>query len=127
MDETMRALFEEQADLVQKRWKLTDQIEAVLVRIFDHQESVEQASRPDYKAYLQSDAWRERAREARKAAGHRCQLCNAGGCVLHVHHRTYSRIFHEDLKDLICLCEACHQRFHGITGSEDNKDTLATA
>ncbi len=65
-----------------------------------------------YKEYLTTHHWDEKRMEAMKRAGFKCMLCNAGGCELHTHHRTYDNIGHEDPADLICLCDKCHSKFH---------------
>ena len=66
----------------------------------------------EYDMYINSEAWREKAVEAKQRAGHRCQLCNKGNTVLHVHHRTYERLREELPDDLIVLCADCHSKFH---------------
>lgn len=65
-----------------------------------------------YREYLQSPEWQERRKQAMKRAGFRCQICNAYGVRLNVHHRTYERRGNEDNRDLITLCEDCHATFH---------------
>lgn len=64
-----------------------------------------------YEEYLRTPEWRERAAACKAAAGHRCQLCNAGGS-LQAHHRTYERRGHEEPGDLIALCDGCHRTHH---------------
>ena len=44
-------------------------------------------------------------------ADYRCQVCNSPH-DLHVHHRTYERVGHEDPADLTVLCMWCHDLFH---------------
>ncbi len=66
----------------------------------------------EYDRYMKSEAWREKAEEAKQRAGHRCQLCNKANTVLHVHHRTYERLGKELPDDLIVLCAGCHSKFH---------------
>ncbi len=65
-----------------------------------------------YREYLQTPEWQERRKRAMKRAGFRCQVCNAYGVRLNVHHRTYERRGYEHDRDLIVLCEGCHQIFH---------------
>ena len=65
-----------------------------------------------YRDYLLTPEWQERRRCHLKSAGYRCQVCNAGGVCLNVHHRTYERRGEELFKDLITLCETCHDLFH---------------
>lgn len=66
-----------------------------------------------YAKYLASPAWRQRRNAAVIRAEGRCQLCNSKK-ALNVHHRTYDRIGKERETDLIVLCKACHEHFHGI-------------
>jgi len=70
-------------------------------------------SSEQYRDYIGSPAWRDRAEQARERAGYRCQLCNRKG-ELHVHHRTYERLGRELDEDLIVLCAACHKHFHSL-------------
>lgn len=65
-----------------------------------------------YRDYLQTPEWEETRKKALKRAGFRCQICNAYGVRLNVHHRTYERRGNEDNRDLITLCEKCHGIFH---------------
>jgi hypothetical protein len=65
-----------------------------------------------YREYLQTPEWQETRKRAMKRAGFRCQVCNAYGVRLNVHHRTYERRGFEDNQDLIVLCEGCHSIFH---------------
>ncbi len=65
-----------------------------------------------YRDYLQTSEWQDTRKRAMKRAGFRCQICNAYGVRLNVHHRTYERRGYEDNQDLIVLCEGCHEIFH---------------
>lgn len=65
----------------------------------------------EYQGYLSSPAWRVIRESALVNAGRRCQVCNSPK-ALHVHHRTYENIFHEDVSDLTVLCKECHALFH---------------
>ena len=70
----------------------------------------------DYKAYLTSDEWKEKAHNAKECAGWRCQLCNRFGYKgkgLHAHHRTYERLTNEEPGDITVLCASCHAKYHG--------------
>ena len=64
-----------------------------------------------YASYLQSPEWIKRRQKALRFAGFRCQVCNASE-GLNVHHRTYKRIGHENMGDLVTLCKKCHEIFH---------------
>lgn len=65
-----------------------------------------------YSNYLQTDHWQNLRLKMLQLAGYRCQLCNTGNTVLHVHHRTYENRGNEDQSDLIVLCANCHGKFH---------------
>lgn len=65
-----------------------------------------------YAEYLKTDHWQNMRRKMLKRAGFSCQLCNASGVSLHVHHRTYERRGQEAYSDLIVLCADCHETFH---------------
>lgn len=64
-----------------------------------------------YREYLQTPEWKETAKRKRRQAGNRCQVCNASGVQLDVHHRTYENRGHELDEDLIVLCHECHGIF----------------
>lgn len=70
-------------------------------------------TKAEYAEYLKSPHWVETRRGALERACHRCQLCNTKS-RLHVHHRTYERLGHEDATDLTVLCRGCHEKHHDI-------------
>lgn len=64
-------------------------------------------------AYYASPEWVTRRRDRLALDGHHCQLGQLLGWAcdetrLEVHHLTYDRFGHEEMDDLITLCEACH-------------------
>lgn len=63
----------------------------------------------NYSAYLNSAHWKELRRLALGRAEQRCQICNSDK-NLHVHHRTYTNLGHENISDLIVVCASCHGR-----------------
>ena len=63
-----------------------------------------------YRSYLESDAWKEKRKDVLQAAGYQCEKC--GKPATEVHHKTYKRIYHEPLSDLIALCSECHGAVH---------------
>jgi DNA polymerase/3'-5' exonuclease PolX len=65
-----------------------------------------------YGEYLQTEHWSSLRIAKLDEAGCRCQLCNAQGVTLNVHHRTYERRGKEELTDVIVLCQPCHAKFH---------------
>lgn len=65
-----------------------------------------------YYDYLKTPEWDARRKRSLRKAGYCCQVCNAKGVRLNVHHRTYERRGYEDDRDLIVLCADCHTIFH---------------
>ena len=76
-----------------------------------------------YKQYLKTDKWQELKRNVfkrslRNAAGYNpfgvCENCGYSPYkpCLQVHHKTYERLFCEELEDLILLCPRCHKEIH---------------
>lgn len=77
-------------------------------------EAEKYAKKMPYKDFLQTPYWKAIAAQVRKMHNYKCQLCGSEG-TLNIHHpATYSfrgsEIWH--LKELSCLCEKCHQKFH---------------
>ena len=68
----------------------------------------------DYKEYLETGEWTERAKIMRARFENRCQACNRhkNEVQLEVHHRTYERRGNEKPTDLTVLCQECHQMVH---------------
>lgn len=77
----------------------------------------------EYLEYLQSEAWRVKRQEKLSATpycAYRDEVCyrRDGTPVtrckgpLHVHHKTYARLGHEAMSDLIVLCEFHHMELH---------------
>lgn len=69
----------------------------------------------DYKEYLKSDEWEDKRNAVLAYWGFICALCSSPKNV-QVHHRTYDRVYHELMTDLIPLCENCHERHHAVIG-----------
>lgn len=66
----------------------------------------------NYREYLKSETWIATREEALDRAEYRCQLCN-GNKELEIHHRSYRfKGTPDELRDVICLCHACHDFFH---------------
>ena len=69
----------------------------------------------NYQEYLESPEWDALRKEAYDRAGGLCELC--GGKAEAVHHTHYPKSLKDDnLSRLVVVCEACHQKLHGITG-----------
>ena len=65
----------------------------------------------NYEEYLKSEEWRKKRQLVLEFWNHECAICAAND-NLHIHHRTYIRLGHEKLTDLIALCKTCHDLFH---------------
>lgn len=64
-----------------------------------------------YREYLISKKWEWYKKAIHHIYNDECYICNS--CrELHVHHKTYERIYHEDLDDLVLLCKSCHEKVH---------------
>lgn len=64
-----------------------------------------------YEQYLKSEWWKKIRTEKLYEATHKCAVC-ASLKNLNVHHNMYDRLGHEELSDLVVLCEDCHELFH---------------
>lgn len=75
----------------------------------------------DYHDFLVTPYWKAIAESVKNYHGHRCQLCN-GTEGLSVHHKSYD--IHGDelhnMKELVCLCRDCHEKFHEVGSYADN-------
>lgn len=82
------------------------------------QESLERLGLTTLKSYYASPAWEETKRRAhRQGLAEGCYVCGATWYV-HVHHRSYARLGHERLTDLVSLCDRCHLDVHDIVQME---------
>ena len=63
-----------------------------------------------YARYLRSSQWKKKAQKVRQRDHFKCKLCGKPGYI--VHHKTYERVGHEWMRDLITVCEACHKSIH---------------
>lgn len=64
-----------------------------------------------HEQYLQSDWWKKTREERLRMDGYRCSWCGSEK-DLNVHHYSYDYLGCEDAKELITLCEDCHDRLH---------------
>jgi hypothetical protein len=66
-----------------------------------------------YSDFLQTPYWKAIANQVRYRACRKCQLCGSDR-EINVHHKTYENHGLEinHIGDLICLCSACHNKFH---------------
>jgi hypothetical protein len=66
-----------------------------------------------YEEYLRSDLWREtKSRYINSEYPHFCLVC--GSKSFDLHHRTYERLGHEELYDLVPLCNPHHTALHKL-------------
>ncbi|HVE23098.1 MAG TPA: HNH endonuclease signature motif containing protein [Acidocella sp.] len=70
-------------------------------------------ARMPYADYLQSAEWAEIRRKAYARAGYKCQVCGKQD-KLNVHHNNYPPRGTESPRDLLVMCESCHQKFHDV-------------
>lgn len=66
----------------------------------------------DYAEYMQSDEWKRKRTRIRRRARGWCERCLVGQRA-DVHHVTYARLGHEELSDLVAVCQYCHEFLHG--------------
>lgn len=66
-----------------------------------------------YQAFLKTNYWFNVREKVLKRDGYKCQNCGSKR-KLQVHHKTYKHHYkeHKHLKDLVTLCEPCHQSIH---------------
>lgn len=67
-------------------------------------------------SYYRSMRWRRKVRLVRRRAHGLCEWCASWGLEVpgrDCHHRTYKRLYHERLSDLVLLCWRHHARRHG--------------
>jgi len=72
----------------------------------------------NYQDFLRTPYWKAISEKKKKQAEFKCNLCN-GSEKLACHHRTYEThgYEHDNLQDLIILCDECHKKFHDIETS----------
>lgn len=74
---------------------------------------IEMSQKVNYHEYIKSKEWYERTEPIRIRNNFRCEVCNMRFGE-HVHHRSYERLGHELMADLIHVCDPCHKIIHGI-------------
>lgn len=62
-----------------------------------------------YKKYMNSNKWYAYRKRRLEEANYECELCSKHGCALDVHHLTYENFMHEEMKDTLVCCRACHK------------------
>jgi len=74
----------------------------------------ETSKRGKYIDYLDSEAWKNKRREALVRDNNVCQVCKEN-LAEEVHHITYENLFNEKLEDLLSVCKMCHNQLHSNT------------
>lgn len=64
-----------------------------------------------YSDYIKSDEWKQFRLEYFKTHKKECRACGSKLRV-HLHHKTYVRLGHERLADVVPLCEYHHMALH---------------
>ncbi len=66
--------------------------------------------RVDYDEYMHSSKWYAKSRQKVKDANYTCEDCGKRGrhIIFEAHHLTYANLGHEEMEDLLCLCQHCH-------------------
>ncbi len=74
------------------------------------------AFKEKYLLYLKSETWLKIRLEMLSFYNFTCSRCNLKMYHkrLHVHHKTYKNIFHEEPEDLELICNKCHEKEHKI-------------
>jgi hypothetical protein len=70
----------------------------------------------DYHKYINSPEWIFRKSEYYKTHRKECRTCGSDNRQIHLHHRTYDRVYREDDADLMPLCSECHSSLHYLQG-----------
>lgn len=69
----------------------------------------------DYEEFLSTPYWHLVARQVKRSAHWQCQECGSHTNLVahHVHYRLHGYEMYR-VKELRCLCQACHERHHGL-------------
>lgn len=89
----------------------------MIVADFVHCGSFGDVYRYQYKQYRDSKVWEDIKTQVKERDRYKCQSCgelndNKFVIPLHVHHKSYDRIYCEPIEDLQTLCSSCHQAQH---------------
>jgi len=87
-----------------------------------------ETGRMTYAEQLKHPKWQRKRLTLLDAAGWTCQLCSATESTLHVHHKRYvkgRRAWEYEDRELMVLCEACHDEQHRLQDLLD--EMVATA
>jgi hypothetical protein len=81
-------------------------------------------TKSEYHTYLKSDHWKNV--KVRYFSSKRPKVCDICGSdkEINLHHKTYTRLGHEYLTDLIVLCRDCHEAVHSFLKSKDRPKNI---
>lgn len=78
-----------------------------------NKETLEYLRSLPYSQYLKTRHWKAFRLKALKHHGKVCMMCGIKEVpYFHVHHLTYERLGCEEFKDVVVLCEECHNQVH---------------
>jgi len=81
-------------------------------------------SNNSYKNYLNSEHWKDvKYRFNKSKLNKKCCYACKNKENLNLHHKTYKRLGHEKLNDLIYLCQSCHNIVHNILKTRKSNKT----
>jgi hypothetical protein len=66
----------------------------------------------DYNKYISSKEWAARKASYYETHHKECRSCGTDEEEIHLHHRSYARIYQEEDGDLIPMCVDCHAMLH---------------
>lgn len=64
--------------------------------------------------YISSPEWIDRKKKYYDTHRRECRSCGSWEKVIHLHHKTYKRIYNEDDSDMMPLCSDCHSSLHFV-------------
>lgn len=73
----------------------------------------------EYHKYLASREWALLKEQVKERSENKCERCKLGSHDV-THHKTYERIGHEEISDLVGLCEDCHKFLSGKSDHDPN-------
>lgn len=75
-----------------------------------------------YQDYIRSQHWQDMRRRFYASGAYKgcCWCCGRRNVPLEIHHRTYKRMGHELISDLVALCRECHRESHDFLRRSDN-------
>jgi len=84
-----------------------------------------------YEIYLSSPTWAKKKNIKMLEQNCTCEICgyyinDEPGIPMDVHHKTYERLFDEELDDLQVLCRNCHEKIHQGSRSDVTRDEDVT-